>query len=205
RDLGRRSRAVRDLAGEVAPSPLGGATLDGALAELAERFSTGRVTVEVALEGSPPPGEVEDAVFLISAEAVSNAVRHAEATRVRVHVAEGDGGIVMRISDDGRGMPGAIRPGVGLTSIRERARMLGGRMRIADAGRGTEIVVELPAMVPRGANDTRASQGAVGVARMPGADGTARISPMMERMGHAMRLQGAERTPHTDQHTGRGR
>jgi signal transduction histidine kinase len=87
---------------------------------------------------------VEVAVYRIVQEALANVVRHAQASCVSVRLAI-DTDLRLTIADNGRGLPSAYRPGVGLHSMRERAEELGGTFRInASPTTGTTITVNLP-------------------------------------------------------------
>jgi signal transduction histidine kinase len=84
-------------------------------------------------------------VIRILTEAISNAARHAGATRLRVAlVAKGDS-VVMQVGDNGRGFDASRRAasesgGIGLDSMAERAKALGGELRLESApGRGTLV------------------------------------------------------------------
>ncbi len=90
------------------------------------------------------PAAVEVAAYRIAIEAVTNAVRHAQATRCDVRISLPDA-LVVEIADDGIGLPDDYRPGVGLISMRERAEELGGTL-IAEAlpGAGTRLRACLP-------------------------------------------------------------
>ncbi|MBM7503802.1 sensor histidine kinase [Agromyces aurantiacus] len=144
-ELTRRVRDVRSLADAVSPSPLEGALLADALADLARRFETAGRRIRVHVEGSRPlPRALEDAVYLVAAEALANAARHAGAHLVDLDVAVDDGAVVLRVADDGRGIdPGATR-GIGLRSIRERAHELGGALAIDTGRSGTVVTARLP-------------------------------------------------------------
>ena len=88
-------------------------------------------------------------VYRIVQEALSNLLRHAHATRASVTVRASGGHVELVVEDDGRGFDaGALpadRPGMGLSGIAERARILGGRYTIQSSpGRGTRIVVVFP-------------------------------------------------------------
>lgn len=83
-------------------------------------------------------------IFRAVQEGVSNAVRHACASRVRVTLAEEAGGIGVCICDDGRGMRDIV-PGNGLKGMRERVEDLGGRIEIdSPQGRGCCLRIWLP-------------------------------------------------------------
>jgi signal transduction histidine kinase len=91
---------------------------------------------------------VEVAAYHIVSEAVSNAVRHAPGARCGVTIRAVDGELVVTVADDGPGINGqarAARVGAGLTTMRERAAEIGGRLEVGPApGGGTAVVARLP-------------------------------------------------------------
>jgi signal transduction histidine kinase len=110
---------------------------------------------DIAFEGGRMgrlPDHVEVAAFRIVQEAVGNAVRHAQASTVSVHVFAQDRTLHLIVVDDGVGFDVAgvtARAGageaVGLMGMRERAELAGGTLRIESApGRGTTVTAELP-------------------------------------------------------------
>lgn len=146
-DLARRARTVRRLAAEVSPSPLDGATLDRALAELAERFDGERLAVE-ALVPAPAAAAVlpqaqQDATYFIAAEALTNTARHSGAGRASIELTIRRDELVLRIADDGAGLPAQRPTGIGLASMRHRAERLGGSLSIECSG-GTVVTAVLP-------------------------------------------------------------
>ncbi|MGA2797738.1 MAG: PAS domain S-box protein [Thermoguttaceae bacterium] len=95
-----------------------------------------------------PP--LESAAFRIVQEAVANACRHSRSTGVIVEIAQCDDRLHIKVRDQGVGFdPNAVEETrFGLRSIRERARLLGGRAEIQSApGSGTSISVELPVVL----------------------------------------------------------
>lgn len=107
------------------------------------------ITVDCTIADDLPvlPPAVEEAVLRIVTEAVANVVRHAGATRCLVEVGTGTDGaeLVARIADNGRGIGAGSRPGVGTSSMRDRATQLGGRLDVGPAdGGGTVVVAVLP-------------------------------------------------------------
>jgi signal transduction histidine kinase len=113
--------------------------------------------VDVELELDDPPDlepAVEHEVMRIAQEAVTNALRHARATCVRVRLAAADErgrrAAVLRVADDGRGFDPEARAirsrRLGLTSMHERAASLGGQLTITStAGGGTTVELRVPA------------------------------------------------------------
>jgi two-component system NarL family sensor kinase len=84
------------------------------------------------------------AAYRIAVEAVTNVVRHAQASICTVKMRR-EHDLVIQISDDGRGFPPETPRGIGLRSMRERAEELGGTYTIASIpGGGTQVEVRLP-------------------------------------------------------------
>lgn len=120
-------------------------------------FSTSVVGQPVALNPV-----AADEVLAIGREAITNAIRHAEAQRIEVEVIYDDKSLAVRIRDDGIGMEQetaqAGRPDHwGIVGMRERARSLGAKLNIwSRPGSGTEVELTVPAAVAYG---TRAEAG----------------------------------------------
>ena len=99
-------------------------------------------------DGLPPEGAIN--LYRIVQEAVSNIVKHAEATQAKVTLRRGPRGVELSVSDNGRGLPPSdnghrVEGGFGLRSLVARARLLGGTCRIESApGQGTTVHVEVP-------------------------------------------------------------
>ena len=102
-----------------------------------------------ALDAEPPP-EMRAVLYRVAQEAVTNARTHAAATRVDVHVTGSRDGVTIEVRDDGRGfdVEEAMRPRpghLGLSTMIERAELLGGRCHVSsDPGRGTVVTCWLP-------------------------------------------------------------
>ncbi|NRQ39443.1 sensor histidine kinase [Nonomuraea sp. NN258] len=136
--------SVRELVDGLRPPALDELGLAGALAELG-RAPGPRVSVEPhgPLDDLPPA--VELAAYRIVQEALTNARRHARADRVAVTLRREPESLRVTVTDDGAGLPDTPSPGVGLTSMRERAAEIGGTCAIGPrAGGGTEVAAVLP-------------------------------------------------------------
>ena len=102
-------------------------------------------TVEADDDLEPLPAAVEVAAYRIVAEAVTNVQRHSGADRCTVRLTRGRGEIHIEVADTGTGLAGDRRPGVGLSSMRERAEELGGTFEVVSVdGGGTVVRVRLP-------------------------------------------------------------
>lgn len=147
--LGELQAASADMDTSLAElrAPLVGRPLGEALRERAEALSVeSGPRLEVRGE-IPSLGPVQTAhAYRIAAEALTNAIRHAEATLVEVHIRSDGEHAEVVVSDDGRGMPLRSRPGsTGMLAMRNRARTIQGSVRIAPAGdRGTAVTLRFP-------------------------------------------------------------
>ena len=124
-----------------------------ALRETGDRLTAGRVPFVLKVTGTPRscPSEVQAQVLRIGHEAIANAVRHADAGRVNMEIGFGEGTLILRVTDDGRG----FRPEIelapdhtghyGLIGMRERAIGAGGRCTIhSSPGAGVQVAAEFP-------------------------------------------------------------
>ena len=119
---------------------------DAAVALLAPRGIEPDLGGEVPDRPPPLSPEVRQNVLLFVKEALHNAVRHAEPTRVEVRWRLTRRTLSLRVCDDGRGFdPATVRRGVGLASLRRRAHDLGGTLHIDTApGRGACLALDVP-------------------------------------------------------------
>lgn len=108
---------------------------------------------EVAVEGAPHPPlsrEIKAQLFRIGQEALGNAVRHADASSIRVEIRYDPGHVRLRVVDDGRGFDldtvnGYATNHWGLASMKERAQQIGGVFRLTSRpGAGTVVEVNAP-------------------------------------------------------------
>jgi signal transduction histidine kinase len=94
------------------------------------------------------PDPYATTVFRVLQESLTNAAKHAQATRVDVSLEREGPEIVLAVSDDGRGFEPAapVRPNAfGLVGLRERALLVGGEISIDSApGRGTRVELRVP-------------------------------------------------------------
>ncbi len=146
---------VRALSTRLRPTILDDLGLEAALRSHLERS---RARAELALDADIALAQrrldpaVETACFRIVQEAMTNAVRHAGATRLAVALRVDDGELVLSVRDDGRGfdLAAAARraargESAGLSGMEERAQLAGGRLEMTTApGRGTEVRAVFP-------------------------------------------------------------
>ena len=141
RALGEARRAIAALTSERLESP--GEAIAGMAAELANRLGAViRVDVDARAQIGAAAGEN---VIRIAREAILNAVLHAHADVIRVELKASDG-VVLRVADDGVGFDPAAPPALGhlgLESMGDRARSIGGTLTISSSLGGGGTVVEL--------------------------------------------------------------
>jgi len=133
---------LRELARGVHPAVLTEEGLAGALESLASRTPL-PVHIASAPEGRLP-GEIEAAAYFVACEAIANAVKHAQATEIRVCAEGRNGRLFIEVEDDGVG--GARENGgSGLRGLVDRVEAHGGTLHVeSEPGRGTRVIGELP-------------------------------------------------------------
>jgi signal transduction histidine kinase len=137
---------VRRLVDDLRPRALDHLGLAGAVGEEARRLGAAVVDVPAMLRELPPAVEVT--AYRIAAEALANAVRHAAGTGLELRLRV-DGDLRLDVLDAGPGLPDGYRAGVGISSMRERAALLGGTCTIERRRpRGTAVRVRLPLSAP---------------------------------------------------------
>src|SRR5215212_2488655 len=131
---------LRALAHGLRPSQLD-AGLGPALEELASRVP---MTVAVDATQERFRAGIEAAAYFIACEGLTNAAKHAQASRVSLSAERRNGSLVVRVADDGVGGASLTR-GSGLSGLVDRVSAHGGTLRInSERGSGTTIVAELP-------------------------------------------------------------
>lgn len=143
-DLSDSSAEVRRLVDGLRPPALDQG-LGEALRQRADALLTGMAS-EIAIDPDlgELPAAVEVAVYRIATEAISNVVRHAEASRCEVTLTRDARGVHLSVADDGTGAVAARDGGVGLDSMRLRAAELGGRLEVTGGADGTRVEAWIP-------------------------------------------------------------
>ncbi|MCG8468335.1 MAG: PAS domain-containing sensor histidine kinase [Gemmatimonadetes bacterium] len=153
-EIRRTSEGVRRILRGLRPPALAEAGLTAAI-----RAQTRETLGEEGISARVDAGPVDElldhegnlALYRIVQEALSNVVRHADATKVVVSLQVEDGILRASVEDDGCGFAVEAEPasnggrGLGIIGMQERATILGGSVRLeSEAGRGTTVTVELP-------------------------------------------------------------
>ncbi len=116
--------------------------------ELVARQSGLPIDIQTSGDFTGLPREVATHLYRVAQESLTNVIRHAGASEVLVSAVRDAGGVRLTVDDDGRGIgggPEAATPGLGLTSMRERAALIGGTFAVgAGPLGGTRVSVQVP-------------------------------------------------------------
>lgn len=157
---------VRRISSELRPTALEEFGLAEALGWYAQQFEA-RTGIAVHCDCQPEDGDLNReqsvAVFRIFQEALTNVLRHAQATRVDIRMRQEDAHLDLTISDNGRGITEDEKGGsqsLGLLGMRERTHLLGGEISIEGGeGRGTTITVRVPTPAQKLVRGSRSNWG----------------------------------------------
>ncbi|WP_433469281.1 sensor histidine kinase [Spirillospora sp. CA-128828] len=142
RELAEAVAELDDLARGVHPAILADAGLAPAMELVAARAG---VPVRLDLPAARFPPEIESTLYFALCEALTNAVKHAQAGSIELTVRSGPDGIVAEVRDDGVGGAGPVPRG-GLVGLTDRVRALRGHVAIeSPPGEGTRVRITLPA------------------------------------------------------------
>jgi signal transduction histidine kinase len=139
-EIGSAIADLRQIAAGVRPARLD----DGLGAALRDLARTAPVPVEVEAPIERVAASVEAAAYFVACEALTNAVKHAGASKVELRALRENGSMLVSIADDGVG--GAVaRRGSGLAGLQDRVAAHGGRLDIVSPrGGGTRIEMSIP-------------------------------------------------------------
>ena len=131
---------LRQIAAGVRPARLD----DGLAAALRDLARSSPVPVDVSVLEERVPASVEAAAYFVACEALTNAVKHAGASKVAVRAVRQNGALHVTIADDGLG-GAVVRRGSGLAGLEDRVAAHGGSLQlVSPRGGGTRVEVEIP-------------------------------------------------------------
>jgi two-component system, NarL family, sensor histidine kinase UhpB len=138
---------LRRISRELRPEALDELGLVNALITLCERVGqqdTLRVHRWIDVSLPVMASDVELAIYRITQEALTNVMRHSNASEVTVALSRSDSELMLRVSDNGQGLPAPLSEGGGLAGMRERAMLIGGELRIeSEPGSGVAVSLRL--------------------------------------------------------------
>jgi signal transduction histidine kinase len=140
RDLQEAIAELRRVAGGVRPQGLD----EGLLTALRALTRTSPVPVELHVTTVPVSDAVATTAYYVAAEALANALKHADPRALTVEVAHDGDTLLVRVSDDGRG-GAAVTTGSGLAGLCDRVAAVGGSLSLdSTRGAGTRVEARLP-------------------------------------------------------------
>ncbi len=137
---------VRRIGRELRPEALDDLGLVNALIALCSRLDRQdgvRVRRELGWALPALSAERELVIYRVAQEALTNVMRHAQASTVAVSLRHIDDETVLEVHDDGRGLPARMRQG-GLAGMRERAMLIGAVLEVQSGGGGTAVMLRIP-------------------------------------------------------------
>ena len=151
----RATQGLREMVTELRPAALDELGTRAAVHTLAERAGRqGRIDIELHVDLDYESGrvaarhapEVEQTIYRVVQEALANVIKHADARVAKVSIIEADGGVTIRVRDDGRGMGADVSAtSFGLIGMRERLALVGGELRTeSQQGEGTLVEAIIP-------------------------------------------------------------
>jgi two-component system sensor histidine kinase UhpB len=152
--VGHIQRQVRDILSRLRPAQLVELGLDAAIGELVQFWRSRRpdivFKVDLAVDEAALPEAVQETVYRIVQEGLSNAVRHGQPTRIEVAIRVGEADeVVVRVADDGVGRRGpVVESGFGLVGMRERVEAVGGSLSIQPGAAGGWSILARAPLVP---------------------------------------------------------
>lgn len=150
RSLRQWVRELRSLIVTVTPPALHSEGLQATLTDLVATLEARQIDVELDVQVSDALTETgESLVYRVAQEAIRNVVRHANASKVELVVAEEDSWLQLRLTDNGQGFDPSVsarqRGSVGLTLLAALVHQRGGDLRVRSAaGHGTAVTLRLP-------------------------------------------------------------
>jgi signal transduction histidine kinase len=137
---------IRHLVYELRPPALDELGLIKAIrAYVEQQYPDGlKISVEESVAYLNLPAAVEVAGYRIALEGITNIIRHAQASRAVISIYSEDHSLYVEIRDDGIGLPEPLPIGIGMTSMRERAEELGGKLVVVPQESGTCLRACLP-------------------------------------------------------------
>jgi signal transduction histidine kinase len=137
---------LQEISRGIHPAILSKGGLGPALRTLAHRSAI-PVNLEIAADTRLAEA-IEVAAYFVASEALANAAKHSQASRIDMALAERDGRLLLSVRDDGMGGADPAR-GSGLVGLTDRVEALGGSIRVdSRSGEGTQIAAELPVELP---------------------------------------------------------
>src|SRR5690606_33713571 len=148
--VGESYDEMRSLSHQMMPNALLKSGLASSVKEFLSKIDGEKMKVGLDVVGLNErlDPQIETSLYRVIQEAVTNVVKHAEATRLSIQMFRDEEGITATIEDNGKGFDPTqkeLSEGVGMKNIFSRINLLGGHLEVDSApGRGTFILVQIP-------------------------------------------------------------
>jgi len=140
-ELDRALEELRELARGLHPAALTDQGLASAIETVAKRLP---IRVDIAAPSERLPADLEATVYYIASEALTNVVKHAQASQAKVEIAVDGDTLRFEVVDDGRGGADPTA-GSGILGLRDRAEAAGGTLFVVSPpGKGTVVTAQIP-------------------------------------------------------------
>ena len=150
----RAQRELRHISNELYTGNVGAAALSESLAALVKDFRAAKPDIELIANvrhfEPDVPTDLSVTIYRVAQEALNNVIQHSGASKATLTLSSADGGVQLKISDNGKGFCPVVerRRGLGLITIRERAEKVGGKYDISsESGNGCTVRVTWPSDV----------------------------------------------------------
>lgn len=141
-------KQTRTISHELVPTILQDFGLEGAVQDLVKRYNGQHHAIQLEIFGLDLRLDkyVEIALYRMAQELLNNIVKHAQATQIKVQLVKGENGIVLKVTDNGKGFNvQKNKKGMGLRSIRDRVELLNGTIYIQSTPNlGTSVHIVIP-------------------------------------------------------------
>lgn len=144
KSVAETANELREISHQLRPSYLQEVTLDAALRDRCNVLTRRGVPVSLDCTGdfSALPGQVNDNFYRVSQEALTNAVRHAGAKKIRIDLTRSGSRLTLSVTDDGHGIEERTSgQGLGLQIMQERAALIGATLTISSNSSGTSVTL----------------------------------------------------------------
>ena len=143
-------RDIRSLSHRMAPSNLGGMSLEESIRKLINDMNnTSELTFHLNVEKNPNanlPDDLKLNIYRIFQEQLNNIFKHSGASEVYIDLESNLKKVYLRVKDNGRGFePSIIKQGIGLNNIRRRVKVFNGEILIKSTpNKGCDTIIEIP-------------------------------------------------------------
>ena len=147
KEVGDVIEQTRNISHSLHPSAIEKLGLERSVVSLLEKTQN-NTGIVCSVSNTKPlddlPLEIKSQTYRIIQECVNNTLKHANATALKVSFKRDSGSLVMKYRDNGIGINGKKQEGIGMQTIRERARLISGKINILSSDKGFQLILTIP-------------------------------------------------------------